>query len=345
MAEEIIKVSELLIQEILSESTNDVEINDGFDQTLGNVTVEQELPDKNISLDEFDWDSVSNAEDVVEDDVKSCQNDFPVTSFEETVGSSEAVASMKKAFENEFLWNKRFADKNSAKVEIQDFCKSKNIPFETLRSDKVYLKLVCKHFGRYRNTRGEKNDEKVGKGVLKRPNRKTGKIGCTAFIHIKMDTKDVERHWFVYKRCFDHCHPVSDNRRLYHVNRKLEADDQEFAIKMMQSGRTPSVVLEMLKARDVYNVTVTDLTNIQQRFLSSQKESEDILKRIDDLYHELVSKPSIESALPPATVVSEKERPKTTERETLGIEYVEDAIKQENRRRKADIVDSSPKAK
>ncbi|KAG2190872.1 hypothetical protein INT47_005771 [Mucor saturninus] len=53
---------------------------------------------------------------------------------------------------------------------------------------------------------------------------------------------------------------------MYHVNRKLEADDQEFAIKMMQSGSTLSAVLEMLKTRDVCNVNVIDLTNIQQRF-------------------------------------------------------------------------------
>ena len=82
---------------------------------------------------------------------------------------------------------------------------------------------------------------------MKRPNRKTVKVGCTAFIHIKLDTKDVNNRWYINKACFDHTHPVSNNRQMYHVNRKLEADDQEFAIKMMQSGSTPSAVLEVRK--------------------------------------------------------------------------------------------------
>ncbi|KAG2198381.1 hypothetical protein INT47_009786 [Mucor saturninus] len=220
MTEQDINDKDLLIQAVFSDFSNDVEINDGFEQTL-NENVKLENPGKNALLNEFDWDSISVAENAAEDHEENYLTDFPVPSFEETVGSSEAV---------------------SAKYEIQEFCKSQNMPFETLRSDKVYLKLVCKHFGEYRNTRGEEKGSNDGEGVLKRPNRKTVKVGCTAFIHIKLDTKDVNNRWYVNKACFDHTHP------------------------MMQSGSTPSAVLEMLKTRDVWNANVIDLTNIQQQF-------------------------------------------------------------------------------
>ena len=78
---------------------------------------------------------------------------------------------------------------------------------------------------------------------------------------------------------------------------------------------------------------------------SSQQEKESMLKRIDALYDDLACKSSIETALPPATVVSQKGRPKSNKREKLGLEHEDDAIKQENKKRKADIVDSSPKIK
>ncbi|KAI7871390.1 uncharacterized protein EV154DRAFT_570636 [Mucor mucedo] len=131
---------------------------------------------------------------------------------------------MKEAFEKEFSKKKTFGHKNSARAEIQEFCKAQNIQFQTLRSAKVYVKLVCKHFGDYRSTRGVENGND-DEGGFKRPNRKTGKVGCTAFIHLKIVLKDVENRWFVIKTCFEHTHPVSSNRKMYHVNRKLEADD------------------------------------------------------------------------------------------------------------------------
>ncbi|KAG2193955.1 hypothetical protein INT47_003525 [Mucor saturninus] len=247
MTEEMLNETELLIQALLSEYNDEENINDGFEETFANVSKEErDAPVKTGLTDEFDWNTVSNVEEeeVEADEEGTYETDFPVPSFEDTVGSSEAVVSMKEAFEKEFPAKKTFADKNSARAEIQKFCKAQNIPFETLRSDKVYIKLVCKHFGDYRSTRGVKKDGSDDEGGFKRPNRKTGKVGCTAFIHLKMDVKDVQKRWFVSKTCFEHTHPVSNNRKMYHVNRKLEADDQEFAIKMMQSGSTPSAVLE-----------------------------------------------------------------------------------------------------
>ncbi|KAG2200570.1 hypothetical protein INT47_012356 [Mucor saturninus] len=210
ITEQDINDKDLLIQPLLSEFSNDVKINDGFEQTLENENVKHENPGKNALLNEFDWDSISVVENAAEDHEENYLTDFPIPSFEETVGSSEAVVSIKEPFGKEFPGSKKFADKQPAKYEIQEFCKSQNKPFETLRNDKVYLKLVCKLFGEYRNTRGEE---------------------------------------------------ISNNRQMYNVYRKLEADDQEFAIKMMQNGSTPSVVLEMLRTRDVCNINVIDLTN------------------------------------------------------------------------------------
>ncbi|KAG2208708.1 hypothetical protein INT47_007807 [Mucor saturninus] len=104
-------------------------------------------------MNEFDRDSINGVEDTAEDDEDNYQTEFSVPSFEETVGSSKTVVSTKEAFEKESPGFKTFAENQSAEHEFQEFYKSQNIPFGTLRSNKVYLKLVYKHFGEYRNTR------------------------------------------------------------------------------------------------------------------------------------------------------------------------------------------------
>ncbi|KAG2193119.1 hypothetical protein INT47_003110 [Mucor saturninus] len=82
--------------------------------------------------------------------------------------------------------------------------------------------------------------------------------------------------------------------------------------------------------------------------VSSEQESEDVIKRIDALYDELVGKSSVESAIPPATVISQKGRPKSTKREKLGIEHEDHAIKLTSRCHKRynnthiDTIDSNP---
>ncbi|KAG2199328.1 hypothetical protein INT47_012962 [Mucor saturninus] len=315
MTEEMLNETELLIQALLSEYNDKENINDGLEETFANVSKEEreDAPVKTGLTDEFDWNTVSNVEEeeVEDDEEGSYGTDFPVPSFEDTVGSSEAVVGMKEAFEKEFPTKKTFADKNSARAEMQEFCKAQNIPFETLRSDKVYIKLVCKNFGDYSSTRGVEKDGNDDEGGFKRPNRKTGKVGCTAFIHPKMDLKDVEKRWFVSKTCLEHTHPVSNNRKMYHVNRKLEADDQESAIKMMQSGSTPSAVLELLRTRDVCNVTVTDLTNIQQRFCRDDSIFVwDFIKRLETTNHHTNSHKMVLLNFVVAGALRSKEKPK-----------------------------------
>ncbi|KAI7879336.1 uncharacterized protein EV154DRAFT_524549, partial [Mucor mucedo] len=142
MTEEMLNETELLIQALLSEYNDEENINDGFEEMSTNVSKKErkDAPVKTGLMDEFDWNTVSNVEEeeVEADEEGSYETDFPVPSFEETVGSSEAVVGMKEAFEKEFPNKKTFADKNSARAEIQEFCKAQNIPFETLRRQSLY---------------------------------------------------------------------------------------------------------------------------------------------------------------------------------------------------------------
>ncbi|KAI7888884.1 uncharacterized protein EV154DRAFT_516248 [Mucor mucedo] len=145
MTEEMLNETELLIQALLSEYNDEENINDGFEEMSTNVSKEEreDAPVKTGLMDEFDWSTVSNVEEEKVDAGQegSYDTDSPVPSFVKTIGSSVAVVGLKEDFEKEFPKKKTFADKNSARAQIQE-------------SDKVYIKLVCKHFGDYRSTRG-----------------------------------------------------------------------------------------------------------------------------------------------------------------------------------------------
>ncbi|KAG2206102.1 hypothetical protein INT47_003751 [Mucor saturninus] len=155
----------------------------------------------------------------------------------------------KAAFEAEFPEGKTFADKDTARLEIQSFSKANNIPFETCKSDKSYIKMICKHFGKYRAAKKGEDEEDIG----------TGK-------GLESDTRAVGQPWTIRTSCFEHNHPLSEDRRAFHNNRKFNAEDGELAIRLMRAGTTPSKTLKMLETRGVNNLIVTDLTNIQQQF-------------------------------------------------------------------------------
>lgn len=78
-----------------------------------------------------------------------------------------------------------------------------------------------------------------------RPCRMTGRTGCTAFIYLSVSKRLPGQPWVVRGYDFKHNHPISADVRTYHVNRKLNAEDQEFAINMMCSGSTPKETLKV----------------------------------------------------------------------------------------------------
>ncbi|KAG2209242.1 hypothetical protein INT47_005534 [Mucor saturninus] len=131
--------------------------------------------------------------------------------------------------------------------------------------------MICKHFGKYRAANKGEDEEDMGTGeglesVAQHPNRTTGRTGCSTFIYVRKDTTAVGQSWTIRTSCFEHTHPLSEDRRAYHNNRKLNAEDGELAISLMRAGTTPSKTLKMLETRGVNNLIVTDLTNIQQQF-------------------------------------------------------------------------------
>lgn len=122
MTEQDIIDNALLIQVILSDFNAEETISDGFDQMFSNVTSEdkKETPSKTSFKDDLDWDSVSDVGDKIVEDKEEVNFEFPVPSFEDTVGSSKALATIKEDFETKFPSKKKFADKNSARVQLKD---------------------------------------------------------------------------------------------------------------------------------------------------------------------------------------------------------------------------------
>ena len=137
--------SQLLINSLLSVINPADEPKDSFEETFDRQNAEQAIAEE-TTTDDYDWECLSEPE---EEDV-SVEATRHVSSFAETVSINERVIELKAAFEAEFPVGKTFVDKDTARLEIQSFSKANNIPFETCKSDKSYIKMICKHFGKYR---------------------------------------------------------------------------------------------------------------------------------------------------------------------------------------------------
>ncbi|KAG2214023.1 hypothetical protein INT47_001294 [Mucor saturninus] len=215
--------SQLLINSLLSVINPVEEIKDSFEDAFDRQVYEQSNTDEKVTVEEYDWECLSEPE--MEDiSVKATRH---VPSFAETVSVNERVANAKAIFEAEFPVGKAFADKEIARLEIQYFSKANNIPFETFKCDKSYIKMVCKHFGKYRTAKkGEDEKDAVNDDELEnsvqRPNRTTGRTGCSAFVYIRKNVKLAGGEpWTVRSSCFEHNHPLSQDKRAYHSNHVL----------------------------------------------------------------------------------------------------------------------------
>ncbi|KAI7878992.1 uncharacterized protein EV154DRAFT_524848 [Mucor mucedo] len=146
MTEEMLNESQLLIQALLSEYNDDENINDGFEEMTTNISKEEreDAPVKTGLMDDFNWSTVINVEEEEVDAGQegSYETDSPVPFFVKTIGSSVAVVGVKEAFEKEFPKKKIFADKNSARAQIQEFSKAQNIAFKTVEDVIDYNKRI-----------------------------------------------------------------------------------------------------------------------------------------------------------------------------------------------------------
>lgn len=98
----------------------------------------------------FDWSNLSDAEE--EEDISViATSDVPT--YSETVQDDTIAQSVKATFLNELPLGKTFADKDSARVYVQQVSEKCNTPFGTDKSDHKYIKLVCRHYGNYRSAR------------------------------------------------------------------------------------------------------------------------------------------------------------------------------------------------
>ncbi|KAI9358025.1 hypothetical protein BD770DRAFT_443248 [Pilaira anomala] len=157
----------------------------------------------------FDWSNLSYAEK--EEDVSvDATEDIP--SYAETAGNDQTNQKVKDNFLKDFPIGKVFVAKDSARAAIQKLGLECNVPFETGKSDSLYIRLICKPFGNYLSEK--KNGAESKDSVISRPSRNTMRIGCEAFVYVRF-SRDV---------------------RTYASNRKLNTHDQEYAIQILSDG-------------------------------------------------------------------------------------------------------------
>lgn len=136
------KESRLLVQCLLSTVEENKATNDDYEGIVDETVID--------SQEVFDWDNLSDAEE--EEDISTIST-IDVPSYSETAQHDEKAEMAKATFLKELPVGKEFVDKDSARVFIQRIGEECNTPFETDKSDREYIKLVCKHYGNYRSAR------------------------------------------------------------------------------------------------------------------------------------------------------------------------------------------------
>lgn len=89
----------------------------------------------------------------------------------------------------------------------------------------------------------DQNEEESS--AISRPNRNTMRLGCDAFVYVRISKKITGQPWIIKRQNYNHSHPISTDVRTYASNRKLDAHDQEYAIQQMRNGSTPGQVLKV----------------------------------------------------------------------------------------------------
>lgn len=143
----------LLIQGLLSSINADDMMNVGFNEakkTTQDIEIKhvETKASSDIGSVGFDWEFLSDAED---DDVVCLRATEEVPSFSQTVDIDEVSRNVKSIFLEKIPVGKKFVDKHTARVSVQEISNDCNIPFVTEKSDKEYIKMVCKHYGDYRS--------------------------------------------------------------------------------------------------------------------------------------------------------------------------------------------------
>ncbi|KAG2198400.1 hypothetical protein INT47_009805 [Mucor saturninus] len=90
--------------------------------------------------------------------------------------------------------------------------------------------MIWKHCGKYRAAKKGEDEEDIGTGkglesVAQRPNRTTGRTECSAFVYVRKDARAGGQPWTIRSSCFEHNHLLSEDRRAYHNNRNLNAEE------------------------------------------------------------------------------------------------------------------------
>ncbi|OAD67051.1 hypothetical protein PHYBLDRAFT_70406 [Phycomyces blakesleeanus NRRL 1555(-)] len=151
------------------------------------------------------------------------------------------------------------------------------------------IKLICKHSGKYRDTRKAK---KVAS--------KTSVMGETLFEWERKRKKDMQKHGcpcFMYANTkkgrkltvrsheAEHNHPIEEDHRAYAMYCKLSSETMALVVKHLENNDDVSTIFNSLKINGYTNIVCHDIANIKQHFgkLEKGKEMFDFITTLQDL--------------------------------------------------------------
>ncbi|KAI8077667.1 hypothetical protein BDF21DRAFT_400101 [Thamnidium elegans] len=174
----------------------------------------------------YDWDNLND----VEEEENSVEANRVLSSFIETVSYDERTEELETLFEKEFPVGKSFLEKADARFQIQKLIgpiTSHSKLLEAMQSmlrwyvsilalillGEKMMKVKLHNFVPEFGLRFEaflsflEKEEDNDKSFIKRPSRTT------------VDNKSPGNSWTINSNCFAHNHPISEDERLYSVNK------------------------------------------------------------------------------------------------------------------------------
>ncbi|KAI9481603.1 MAG: hypothetical protein EXX96DRAFT_567359 [Benjaminiella poitrasii] len=169
------------------------------------------------------------------------------------------------------------------------YARRRKFAVSTLRSGARQLVLVCKHSGKYRETKSKSAEKspsteegaplynKVEEGATttiengseipseplqKKHTRKkiSQKIQCP----FQIRAKPLGGRWIIYKIVDEHNHDMAADIRAYAQHRKLSEETKKMIIDLMLIGTTNAKIMEHLQMQGIDNVLKKDIANLRQ---------------------------------------------------------------------------------
>ncbi|OAD65670.1 hypothetical protein PHYBLDRAFT_153149 [Phycomyces blakesleeanus NRRL 1555(-)] len=196
-------------------------------------------------------------------------NDFVIVS--ETLKKYDAVLT---EFNSIFLVGREFSSVVAVREAAKAYGVKHNIALTTEYASSSRIKLICKHSGKYRDTRKAEKERKRKKDMQKH--------GCPCFMYA--NTKKGGK-LTVCSHEAEHNHPIEEDRRAYAIHHKLSPEAMALVVKHLENNNNVSTIFNSLKINGYTNIVCHDIANIKQHFGKSEKGKEmfDFITTLQDI--------------------------------------------------------------